>query len=131
MTRRLAAVIVALAVWSASFGAVLRAQMPAEKVPLVAVSGCLVERAAHSWTLSRATEPTLSIANGPPPNVQVTGPTTGKNEFALVGVSEFDLPSHKGHTVLVKALLIKAAPISRLNVTSVTHLAPTCPSPVK
>ena len=126
MTRRLAAVIVALAV-PASFGAMPRAQMPAEKVPIVAVSGCLVERAANSWTLTQATEPTPSIANGPPPNAQLTGPTTGKNEFVLVGVSEFDLPSHKGHTVLVKALLIKAAPISRLNVTSVTHLAPTCP----
>ena len=127
MTRRVAAVIVALAVWSASGRAILRAQTPAEKVPIVAVSGCLVERVANSWMLTSATEPTPSIANGPAPNAQVTGPTTGKNEFALVGVSEFDLPSHKGHTVIVKALLIKAAPISRLNVTSVTHLAPTCP----
>jgi hypothetical protein len=127
MTRRLAVVIVAFAVWSASFGAMLRAQTAAEKVPIVAVSGCLEERTPNSWTLSRATEPTPSIANGPPPNAPVTGPMKGKNEFVLVGVSEFDLPSHKGHTVLVKALLIKAAPISRLNVTSVTHLAPTCP----
>jgi hypothetical protein len=125
MTRHIVAVTVALAVWCASIGAIR--QTPGQKVPIVAVSGCLVERTANSWALTRATEPTPSIAIGPPPNAQVTGPTTGKNEFVLIGVSEFDLPSHKGHTVLVKALLIKATPISRLNVTSVTHVAPTCP----
>jgi hypothetical protein len=31
--------------------------------------------------------------------------------------------------VLVKALLIKATPVSRLNVTSVTHVATTCLPP--
>ena len=44
-----------------------------------------------------------------------------------IGISEFDLPSHKGHNVLVKGLHVKAAPVSRLNVTSVTMLATTCP----
>jgi hypothetical protein len=102
-------------------------QAPADKVPIVAVSGCVTERGANTWALTSATEPTPSIANAPPANAPSTGPTTGKLEFALIGVSEFDLPSHKGHTVLVKALLIKASPVSRLNLTSVTHIASTCP----
>ena len=129
MTRNFASVAIALALSSAIAGPVSRAQTAADKVPIVAVSGCLTERPVHTWTLTSATDPVPSIANAPPPKTPVTGPATGKNEFALIGVSEFDLPSHKGHTVLVKALLIKATPASRLNVTSVTHIADTCPPP--
>jgi hypothetical protein len=103
------------------------AETPADtKVSIVAVSGCLTERAPDAWLLTNATESSPSIANGPAPNAAATVPTTGKNEFALIGVSEFDLPSHRGHTVLVKALLIKATPVNRLNVTSVTHIAAVC-----
>jgi hypothetical protein len=106
-------------------------QPPSDKVPIVAVSGCLTERSANTWVLTNATEPVPSTANAPAAKEPITGPTTGKNEFALIGVSEFNLPAHKGHNVLIKALLIKAAPVSRLNVTSVTHLAPSCPPPAK
>ena len=59
------------------------------------------------------------------------GRRRGKGRFQLIGVSEFDLPAHKGHTVLVKGLLVKAAPVSRVNVTSVTMVATTCPPPAK
>jgi hypothetical protein len=52
---------------------------------------------------------------------------TGTQRFQLIGISEFDLPGHKGHNVLVKGLYVKAAPNSRLNVTSVTMLGTTCP----
>jgi hypothetical protein len=108
-------------------GAAVHAQADPDSVPIVAVSGCLTERAANEWALTSATEPTPSIANAPSPNTPIKEPTTGKNDFALIGTSQFDLPAHKGHTVLVKALLIKAAPVSRLNLTSITHIAPTCP----
>jgi hypothetical protein len=106
-------------------------QTAQEKVSIVAVSGCLTERAPNTWLLTSATEPTPSVANAPAAKEPLKGPTTGKNEFALIGVSEFNLPAHKDHTVLVKALFIKAAPLSRLNVTSVTHIAPTCPPQTK
>ncbi len=123
--------MVALALLSVGSGTSALGQTAADKVPIVAVSGCLTERAPNRWTLTNATEPTPSTANAPPAKGPVEGPTTGKNEFALVGTSEFGLPAHKGHTVLVKALLIKAAPLSRLNVTSVTHVAPICPPAAK
>jgi hypothetical protein len=132
MTRGLA--LAAAVVFVCSFAvtsSASHAQGTADKVPIVAVSGCLTERAANTWLLTSATEPSPSTANAPAAKAPIAGPTTGKNEFALVGISEFDLPSHKGHTVLVKALLIKATPVSRLNVTSVTHIAPTCPPPAK
>jgi hypothetical protein len=106
-------------------------QTPGDKVPIVAVSGCLTERKPNTWTLTNATEPTPSTANAPSAKAPVEGPATGKQEFVLVGTSEFGLSSHRGHTVLVKALLIEATPLSRLNVTSVTHIAPTCPPSAK
>jgi hypothetical protein len=52
---------------------------------------------------------------------------SGKNQFRLIGVSEFNLPQHRDHTVIMKGLLIKATPVSRLNITSVTTVAPSCP----
>ena len=103
----------------------LAAQAPVEKVPTVAVAGCLTEQ-GNRWLLTGATEPEPSIANGPPAGQPYKGPTSGKNTFHLIGVSEYDLPSLKGHTVLVKALFIKAEPVSRLNITSVTKIAEAC-----
>jgi hypothetical protein len=46
-------------------------------------------------------------------------------------VSEFNLPAHKDHTVIVKGLFIKATPVSRLNITSVTTVSPSCQTPAK
>jgi hypothetical protein len=127
--RRVALVLALLASGlGAGFAA---AQEKVDKVPIVAVIGCLVERGANTWMLTNATDPEPSIANGPPANQIPKEPVSGKNQFTLIGISEFDLPSHKGHTLLVKALFIKAAPVSRLNVTSVTMVAPTCAAPAK
>ena len=108
----------------AAVSAPLGAQ-PKEKVPIVAVAGCVAMQGSD-WMLTSATEPEPSIANAPPAGQPYKGPTSGKNSFRLIGVSEFDLPSHKGHTVLVKGLFIKAEPVSRVNVTSVTMLSATC-----
>ena len=115
-----------LALWiGANSGAQLVAQSPTDKVPIVAVAGCL-DQQGDKWMLTSATEPEPSVANGPSAGQPYKGPTSGKNAFHLIGVSEYDLPSHKGHTVLIKALYIKAEPVSRLNITSVTMLSPTC-----
>ena len=112
--------------------AAIAAQPPApDKVPIVAVAGCIAEQPAGTWLLTTATEPVPSIANAPPSGQPYTGPKAGKGRFQLIGISEFDLPAHKGHNVLIKGLYVKAAPVSRLNVTSVTMLATTCPPSVK
>ncbi len=102
------------------------AQAPVDEVDIVAVTGCVVETETDTWMLTAATDPVPSIANGPPPNQPHEGPTSGDGQFHLIGVSEFDLPSLRDQTVLVKALLITAAPVNRLNLTSVTKVAPSC-----
>lgn len=96
------------------------------KVDIVKVVGCLREQGAGNWMLVAATEPEISNANAPSKSELPTSAPAGKNEFKLIGVSEFNLPAYKDHTVLVKALFIKAMPASRLNITSVTDALPTC-----
>ncbi len=108
---------------------VVSAQTPSAKVDLVSVTGCLKEQPANTWMLVSATDPVPSLANAPPAKELPSLVKTGKNEFRLIGVEVFDLPAHKDHTVVVKGLHIKATPTSRLNVTSVTTVAETCPPP--
>jgi len=98
------------------------------KIDIVSVTGCLRETQANTWMLINATDPVPSSANAPPKNEIPAAPPVGKNEFRLIGVSEFNLAAHKDHTVIVKGLHIKATPTSRLNITSVTMVAASCPA---
>ena len=104
---------------------------PSSKIDIVSVTGCLKEAAPNRWNLTSATDPVTSNANAPAAKDIPSTPAAGKNEFRLIGVSEFNLPAHKDHTVIVKGLFIKATPLSRLNITSVTMVAPTCVTPGK
>jgi len=99
---------------------------PGQKVEIVSVAGCLRETMPGTWMLADATEPMPSNANAPARNEIPATLPVGKNQFRLIGVSEFDLPLHKDHGVIVKGLYIKAQPVSRLNITSVTTIAPSC-----
>jgi hypothetical protein len=99
---------------------------PPNKVEIVSATGCLRETQPGVWMLTGATDPVPSSANAPPANEIPSAPPAGKNEFRLIGVSEFNLAAHKGHTVVIKGLHIKATPVSRLNMTSVTMVAATC-----
>ena len=103
-----------------------QAAPPSKRVELVSVTGCLKETTPNTWTLTAATDPVASSANAPPPREIPATPPAGKNSFALIGVSEFNLPAHRDHTVVIKGLFIKAAPVSRLNMTSVTAVSPSC-----
>ena len=112
--------------------AVATAQEPAGRVDVVRVTGCLRRAAADAWTLSAATDPvviTRATSTAPPPAAPAA--TTGANEFKLIGIEEFDLASRKDRLVAVKGLLIKATPTNRLNITSVTTVADSCPAPAK
>ena len=104
----------------------LAAQSPPAKSDLVMVAGCLKEQPAGTWRVVNALEPTPSNAVAPPASELPAMPVVGTREFQLIGVSIFDLPSYRDHTVVVKGLLIPANPVSRLNVTSIVRVAPSC-----
>jgi len=115
------------------FGVTLFMQAPAQqpagqKVEVVAVTGCLKqEGTTNNWMVVNATDPVPSRAATPPPDQLPKEPVLGKNQFKLVGVSEFGLLEKKDKTVLVKGLYLKATPVSRLNITSVTVVSASCP----
>lgn len=115
-----------LAILWVAASAGLVAQAPPAKADIVMVAGCLREPAAGEWRIVNATDPKPSNANAPPAADLPALPVVGKNQFLLIGVSIFDLPRHKDHTVVLKGLLIPAKPVSRLNITSVVTLAPSC-----
>ena len=103
-------------------------QAPTAKVDVVSVSGCLRQPSADTWMLVNATDPVPSRANAPDKKEIPATPPVGKNQFRLIGVSEFNLPAYKDHVVIVKGLHIKAQPVGRLNITSVTTISPSCPA---
>jgi hypothetical protein len=110
-------------------GVVAQSKPPAnEKVDVVAVAGCLKEASPDTWTLVNAGDPVVSTANAPSKKEIESIATSGKNEYRLIGVSIFNLPAHRGHTVLIKGLHVKASPMSRVNVTSVTMVSSDCPA---
>jgi hypothetical protein len=102
------------------------AQGGGRRVDIVSVSGCLREQPAGTWLLTAATDPVKSSANAPEKKELPTAPVAGKNQFQLIGVGEFNLPAMKDQFIVVKALHIVASPMSRLNVTSVTPVFPSC-----
>jgi hypothetical protein len=108
------------------------AQTPSQKIDIVSVTGCLREATPNTWTLESATDPVPSSANAPPAKEIPSAPPAGKHQYRLIGVSEFNLTAHRGHTVIIKGLFIKATPVSRVNMTSVTMVAASCaPAPPK
>jgi hypothetical protein len=112
--------------------ALAQAAPSSKKVDIVSATGCLKETSANTWTLVDATDPVASSANAPAPkDLPASPPPPGKNSFRLIGVSEFNLPAHRDHVVIIKGLLIKATPMSRLNMTSVTTIAPACAAAAK
>jgi hypothetical protein len=97
-----------------------------KKVDIVSVTGCLREQGAGNWMLVAATDPVPSIANAASSKEVPTTAPDGKNSFKLIGVSEFGLPGKKDRTLVVRGLFIKAAPVSRINVTSIVEALPNC-----
>jgi hypothetical protein len=100
------------------------AQAPTKKVEIVSVTGCLREQGTH-WMLVAATDPVPSAANQAQGKDVPTTPPAGKGTFRLIGTSEFNLPSMKDHTVVIRGLFIKDK-VSRINVTSAVSAVTSC-----
>jgi len=112
------------AVFTTLFLAALILQPPAKKIDIVSVTGCLREQGTN-WMLVAATEPVPSIANQAQGKEIPATPPAGKNTFRLIGTSEFNLPTMKDHTVVIRGLFIKDK-VSRINVTSAVEAVASC-----
>src|SRR5262245_65125085 len=97
---------------------------PSKKIDIVSVTGCLREQGT-TWMLVAATDPVPSVANQAQGKEIPTTPPAGKNSFRLIGTSEFNLPTMKDHTVVIRGLFIKDK-VSRINVTSAVEAVASC-----
>ncbi len=103
------------------------AQAPAtNKVEIVSVTGCLREQGVGNWVLVAATDPVPSAANQAPAAELPKTPPAGKHTFRLLGIGEFNLGQHRDRTMVIRGLLIKASPVSRINMTSSAEAVASC-----
>lgn len=97
--------------------------------PSVRVTGCL-KLDGKNWVLASATDPVPDVPpKEPAAMVKAPAPSVGRNQFQLIGVDVFHLPKRKDQRVEITGLLISAKPMSRINLTTVAPVAPTC-SPI-
>jgi hypothetical protein len=114
-----------LAMFTAGWVALV-AQAPPARADIVMVAGCLKEQPPGTWRVVHALDPRPSNAVAPAASELPAIPVLGTKQFQLIGVSIFDLPSYRDQTVVVKGLLIPGSPVSRLNITSISRVAPSC-----
>ena len=96
---------------------------PKEPMKVMGSIGCLVQEEGQ-WYLTNATEPVLAAEID-----QDLDPTaSGELRYHLIGtLDEFSAPKHVGHKIRVKGLIIEAEPEPNLNISSLKHVAPSCP----
>jgi hypothetical protein len=102
-----------------------QAPTPKKTVEIVSVTGCLREQGPNNWMLVAATDPVPSLANQAQGDDIPKAPPAGKNSFRLIGISEFNFPQHRDHTMVIRGLFIKDK-VSRINVTSAVEALPSC-----
>ena len=96
-----------------------------QPMPLMMMVGCVEEGEANGYHLVRVADPETiqdRIPPEPPPDVPL-----GSRRIRLIGtLDEFGVAQHVGHKVWAKGMLIEDDTETRLNLVSITHLAPAC-----
>ena len=103
------------------------AKQGSKEVPnfaLVQVAGCLTPGPENTWLLINATEPVVTREETA--NTAATAKPLGTQTFLLVSVAGFRPASHQGKKVEARGLLYKDPGGSRLNLTSLATIAPSC-----
>lgn len=96
-----------------------------QPMPLMMMVGCVEGDEANGFQLARVTEPEV-IRDRIPPEPPTDVPL-GEGRVALIGtLYEFGVARHVGHKVWAKGMLIEDDNGTRLNLVSITHLAPAC-----
>jgi hypothetical protein len=95
---------------------------------IVEVVGCLAEGPNKTYVLTDATDPVKSDQASTTKTAIEAAKVKplGTQRYVIIGASEWDPASHKGHKMAVKGLMIKDAKETRLNVTSFQMVDSTC-----
>jgi mono/diheme cytochrome c family protein len=95
---------------------------------LVQVIGCLQEKGANAWMLSQSTDPQVTTLDPVPAADKEAMAAAGAGGQTIELMSVYPNPAAlRQHKVLVKGLLIKTDSATRVNVTSLVSLSPSCP----
>jgi hypothetical protein len=97
-------------------------------VDIVEVGGCLEQGATGAWHLTSANHPVITKSQSTSSASLRTAAAQplGNGRYQLLGVGVFRPSSHEKQKVVLRGLLIDDAKESRLNVTSLQAVAPTC-----
>ena len=124
-TARRAAAATVLAMWLAGVGAAIRPVAVGQPMPLMMMVGCVEGDETNGYHLVRVTDPE-TIEDRLPPEPPPDAPL-GDRRIRLIGtLYEFGVAQHVGHKVWAKGMLIEDDSEARLNLVSITHLAPAC-----
>jgi len=94
---------------------------------LVQVVGCLQEKGASAWVLSDSTDPQVTTLDPVSTEDKQALAAAGPGGQTIELISIFPSPAaFRQNKVLVKGLLIKTASSTRINVTSLVSLSPSC-----
>ena len=103
----------------------LTAVATAQPMSIMMTVGCVEHDGRGGFTLTRATDPE-ALADRLPEQPPADAPL-GMLTIRMVGtLDEFGVAAHEGHKVWAKGLLNPGEPNDLLNLTSITHLAPSC-----
>jgi len=95
-----------------------------QRMPLMMAVGCIAQEGDQWWLVS-ATEP-VEITEEVPPEPEVAT-VLGAGRLRLIGtLDEFGVSNHAGHKVRVKGILLEDDNETRLNLTSIRHMLPSC-----
>ena len=100
---------------------------PVPSFALVQVLGCLTRMSGNNWSLTSGTEPvrTREPSSSSSDELASLQSVTGPHTFALLNVYPSPDDS-EGHQVEVKGLLIRLPERTRINVSSVSVIGPSC-----
>ena len=95
---------------------------------IVEVVGCLAEGPNKTYVLTDATDPVKSEQASTTKAALDAAKVKplGTQRYVIIGATEWDPASHKGHKMVVKGLMIKDVKETRLNVTSFQMVDSTC-----
>jgi mono/diheme cytochrome c family protein len=91
---------------------------------LVQVTGCVSPGPANTWLLTNATEPVVTREETP--STAPAAKPLGTQTFLLISAAGFQAASHQGHKVEARGLLYQDSSGSRLNLTYLGTVAPSC-----
>jgi hypothetical protein len=99
-----------------------------DAIPIAEVVGCLQHSRNGTWKVTRASDPVKSDTQSTT-SVALRAAQTkplGNREYELLGVSVFNPQGYQRTKVAVKGLLLHSSSASRLDVTSLQMVEPTC-----